>query len=148
MKIKIISVVMLFIGIAFANAQELGIRFGSFSDNNVAVDAVFDFEGKRIHANTSFGENYLGIEAIYDFVHKPLGNEANLYWYAGLGASLGMPLKSAVDFGLGAVGEIGLEYRFSDAPIVLGADFRPTFILIEKTDFDLGSFGFNVRYVF
>ena len=38
--------------------------------------------------------------------------EANLYWYAGVGATVGIPLKSDVDFNLGAVGEIGLEYRF------------------------------------
>lgn len=148
MKIKILTGITFFMCVTFSNAQELGIRFGSFSDNSTAIDAVFDFDGKRIHANASFGENYLGVDAIYDFIHKPLGSEANLYWYTGVGATVGIPLKSDVEFNLGAVGEIGLEYRFAGAPIVVGIDYRPTFIIIEKTEFDFGAFGLNVRYVF
>ena len=69
-------------------------------------------------------------------------------WYAGAGATLGLPLQSGVDFDLGAVGELGLEYRFEGAPIVLGLDYRPTFTIIEETDFDFVTFGLNVRYVF
>jgi hypothetical protein len=147
-KIKILTGIALFMCIAFSNAQELGVRFGSFAENGVAVDAVFDFEGKRIHADASFGKDYLRVNSIYDFIHKPLGGEENFYWYAGAGATLGLPLKSGVDFDLGAVGELGLEYQFEGAPIVLGLDYRPTFIIIEETDFDFVTFGLNVRYVF
>jgi len=32
--------------------------------------------------------------------------------------------------------------------MVIGADWRPSFIIIEETDFEAGWFGLNVRYVF
>lgn len=125
------------------NAQELGVRFGNDNGSNVAVDAVLQAgEFSRIHANLSF-DNGLGLDLIWDFIYKPLSGE-ELYWYAGLGPNIfiGDP------FALGAVGELGLEYRFKKAPIVIGADWRPFFRLIDNTDLELGGFGFNVRYRF
>jgi hypothetical protein len=124
------------------SAQEIGVRFGEVSGNNIAVDGVFDFEGSRIHANVSFGDG-LGLDALYDFVYKQIGNES-LNWYAGVGGSSYID----DDFYLGVSGEIGLEYVFNDAPIVIGFDYRPTFWIIEETDFEWGGFGLNIRYVF
>ncbi|HMC97016.1 MAG TPA: hypothetical protein VKG92_05150 [Flavobacteriales bacterium] len=51
-------------------------------------------------------------------------------------------------FWFGFSGEIGTEYHFKNAPIALGADWRPTFWLIDESEFVGGGFGFNVRYVF
>lgn len=124
--------------------QEAGIRFGNALGNksSVAIDGVFGL-GKysRIHADVSFG-NGVGVEALWDFLYRPLSNSP-INWYVGAGPSLylGNP------FALGASGEIGLEYRFEGIPLVIGADYRPTFIIIENTNFS-NSFGFNVRYVF
>jgi hypothetical protein len=124
-------------------AQELGIRFGDVTGGDVAVDAVFSTsEFSRVHANVSFGDG-VGIDVLWDFVFRPLGGE-DLYWYAGVGpyAFLGDP------FALGAVGEIGLEYRFDSIPLVIGADWRPYFRLIDNTDLGFDFFGLNVRYRF
>ena len=137
----------LFIGLAllvstFLSAQEIGIRFGEVSGNNIAVDGVFDFNGSRIHANLSFGDG-VGLDALWDFVYEPLGDEA-LNWYAGVGPST----YFGDDFFLGVSGEIGLEYVFNDAPIVIGFDYRPTFWILKNTNFDWGGFGLNVRYIF
>jgi hypothetical protein len=49
-------------------------------------------------------------------------------------------------FQLGAVGEIGLEYHF-DFPLAIGADWRPSFRIVEDTHFSAEGFGVNVRYV-
>lgn len=124
------------------SAQELGVRFGEVTGNNIAIDGVFDFESSRIHANISFGDG-VGLDALYDFIYKPLGEEA-LNWYAGVGASTYIE----DDFNLGVSGEIGLEYVFKDIPFVLGIDYRPTLWLIEDTDFNWDGFGINVRYRF
>ncbi len=137
----------LFLGLAllvstFLSAQEIGIRFGEVSGNNIAVDGVFDFNGSRIHANLSFGDG-VGLDALWDFVYEPLGDEA-LNWYAGVGPST----YFGDDFFLGVSGEIGLEYVFNDAPIVIGFDYRPTFWILKNTNFDWGGFGLNVRYIF
>lgn len=141
---KKLLTVLAFVTICSAvQAQELGIRLGDVLGNNAAVDVLFN-AGKysRIHADVSFGSG-VGVEALWDFIYKPLGGEA-FYWYAGVGASM------LIDdpFLLGASGELGLSYMFNKVPISLSADWRPTFYIIENTDFHAGGFGVNVRYVF
>src|SRR6478609_8804923 len=140
---KLIGILAFVAVCSAAQAQELGIRVGDALGNNVAVDALFG-TGKfsRIHADVSFGSG-VGVEALWDFLYRPLGGEA-FYWYAGVGASM------LIDdpFLLGASGELGLSYTFKTVPISLSADWRPTFYIIEDTDFHAGGFGFNVRYVF
>jgi len=128
----------------FSRAQELGVRFGDISGGNAAIDGVFSL-GKfsRIHADVSFGNSGVGIDALWDFIYRPIKGEA-FNWYAGVGpyAWIDNP------FWLGAVGELGLEYRFKKIPFVIGADWRPTISLIEETDFHAGGFGLNIRYRF
>lgn len=136
---------VLSIGVSLeSQAQELGIRFGQFSGNNVAVDGILalgDFS--RIHANVSFGGGGVGIDAIWHPLFKPVGS-SDFMWYAGFGPSLflGDP------FSLGVAGEVGIEYAFADVPITIGTDYRPVFVLLEDTRFDAGGFGFNVRWRF
>lgn len=133
-----------FFAIGFSNAQELGIRFGDVSGGSVAVDGVFS-TGKfnRIHADVSFGNGGVGIDALWDFLYRPIGGEA-FNWYVGAG-----PYTFIGDnFALGAVGEVGIEYRFNGVPLVLGGDWRPGLQLIDNTDFFAGGFGLNVRWAF
>lgn len=141
---KIIFILSIVFASTFtSNAQEIGVRFGDVTGGNVAIDAVLPMgETSRIHADVSFGDG-VGIDLLWDFIYKPLGGE-ELHWYAGLGpyAFLGGP------FQLGATGEIGLEYRFKETPLVLGVDWRPYFRIVDNTDFGVNSFGLNVRWVF
>lgn len=137
-------VVISLVSASVTNAQELGIRFGNALGNksSVAIDGVFALgEFSRIHADVSFG-NGVALEALWDFLYRPV-SDSPINWYVGAGPSLYL----SSPFALGASGEVGLEYRFKDIPLALGLDYRPTFVLIETTDF-VNSFGFNVRYVF
>ena len=140
---NLISTVFLFIaGFTALNAQEVGIRFGEMTGNNVAVDGVFSLgEFSRIHADISFGDG-LGVDALWDFIYKPIDDDFN--WYVGFGPSV----LFDDPFFLGVSGEIGIEYHFDTVPIAIGLDYRPTFWIIEETDFDAGGFGLNIRYVF
>ncbi len=140
---KLLLAIILFAGISqFTQAQEVGIRFGDAIGGNYAVDAVFGMSGfSRIHADVSFGNDGVGVEALYDFYTQPLGQGFDWYIGAGPTAFLGDP------FVLGVSGELGLEYHFN-IPLAIGVDWRPTFIIVEDTDFEAGWFGFNVRYVF
>ncbi|MFT6971330.1 MAG: hypothetical protein ACJAXX_001899 [Roseivirga sp.] len=127
-----------------SNAQELGVRFGNVTGGDYAIDAVFGTaKFSRIHANLSFGSEVVGIEALWDFIYRPIGVEA-INWYVGVGPFLGL----GNDFSLGAVGEIGLEYRFVEIPLAIGLDWRPAFEIIDETNFVPDGFGFNIRYVF
>ena len=132
--------------IAFAtvsSAQELGVRFGDVSGGNVAVDGIIGIGSwSIIHADISFGDG-VGIDALWDFIYQPISGEA-FYWYAGVGAFTFL----GSDFALGTAGELGLEYKFNNAPISISADWRPYLQIIDNTYFHAGSFGLNVRYVF
>ncbi len=129
-------------------AQELGIRFGSFTGNGgVALDGIFSTgEFSRIHGDVSFGRG-IGVDLLWDFIYRPLGDEA-FNWYLGAGPFLYIPFDADYNFGLGAIGELGLSYTFNSVPISLSLDWRPYFRLLETTDVSFGGFGFNVRYVF
>ena len=126
------------------SAQEIGVRWGEVTGGNVAIDAVFSMgQFSRTHADVSFGNNIVGIDLLWDFLYKPLSGEA-FRWYAGAG-----PFAGFGDvFILGVVGELGLEYKFNNVPISISGDWRPSFQLIDNTNFDAGGFGLNVRYVF
>ena len=142
---KLIITSLLLLGVTFSTqAQEVGLRFGDVVDTNaVAIDAVFSAgEFSRIHADLSFGDG-VGVEVLWDFLYRPIG-DSDFNWYVGAGPSM------LIDdpFFLGISGEIGAEYKFEGAPIAIGADWRPTFWLVDETDFHAGGFGLNVRYVF
>ena len=142
---KIVLMLALFCASQFVNAQEIGFRLGDVTGGSAAVDGVFTL-GKfsRVHADLSFGNSGVGIEALWDFLYKPVDGDA-LKWYVGVGPSI---LFGTPDPFIGASGEIGLEYRFEEVPIVLGLDWRPTLWILEETEFQAVGFGFNARYVF
>ena len=127
-----------------SQSQELGLRFGDVTGGNIGIDGVFSTsEFSRVHGTVSFGGNNLGIDLLWDFAYRDLG-DTPLNWYAGVGPSflLGDPLV------VSAMGELGLEYRFRDAPISLSGDWRPTVTLVPTTNAFYGSYGLNLRYIF
>ncbi|MFV0366738.1 MAG: hypothetical protein ACK5JS_09640 [Mangrovibacterium sp.] len=141
---KLLLIAVALIGFTAVNAQEVGIRFGDSAGNNVAVDAVFGLgQFSRIHADVNFGYG-VGIDALWDCLYRPIGGAEGLNWYAGFGPSLHFGDNW---FGLGVSGEVGMEYRFK-FPLAIGLDYRPTFWILEDTDFNWGGFGLNLRYVF
>ena len=124
-------------------SQEIGARFGDALGNNIALDAMLNIgRFSRMHVDVSFGSEF-GLEVLGDFLNKPLGS-SNLNLYSGIGLSMyfGEP------FLLGVAGEIGLEYRFANAPFVIGADWRPVYVFEGGDSFDTGGFGINARFVF
>ncbi len=147
MKKAILIAAMIASTLMVANAQEIGVRFGSYSGHGgVALDGLFSTgEFSRIHADLSFGSG-VGIDLLWDFIYRPLDDEA-FNWYAGAGPFAFVPFDAAHDWGIGAIGEVGLEYRFKNVPISLSGDWRPYFRLLENTDISFGGFGINVRYI-
>jgi hypothetical protein len=140
------KLIILFVLIAIcrtASAQEIGARFGDVLGNTVAVDAILGSGGaSRLHADVSFGSS-VGLELLWDVLYRKLG-DGGFNWYVGLGASA----LFQNPFRLGASGEVGLEYHFDGIPIAIGADWRPTFWIIDNTEFHAGGFGVNARFVF
>ncbi|MHC1777025.1 MAG: hypothetical protein AB9834_16615 [Lentimicrobium sp.] len=128
----------------YADAQEIGVRFGGTNGaGGVAIDGVFGDGPGRIHADLGIYNSGVGVDVLWNFIYKPLGGEA-FNWYLGAGPTTYI----GDDFWLGACGEIGLEYRFNSVPISLGVDWRPTLWVIEETKFGADSFGLCARYRF
>jgi hypothetical protein len=141
---KLFTVLALVLASQVAFSQEVGIRFGDVLGNDVAIDAIFKTsQFSRIHADVSFG-NGVGVDVMWDFLYKPFSIEGEGFnWYLGAGPSIYINDP----FYLGVSGEVGIEYQFK-FPMAIGIDWRPTFWLIEETDFHAGGFGVNLRYVF
>jgi hypothetical protein len=141
---KLFTVLALVLVSQVAFSQEVGIRFGDVLGNDVAIDAIFKTsQFSRIHADVSFG-NGVGVDVLWDFLYKPFSIEGEGFnWYLGAGPSIYINDP----FYLGVSGEVGIEYQFK-FPMAIGIDWRPTFWLIENTDFHAGGFGVNLRYVF
>ena len=122
------------------NAQNLGARIGygvelsyqhSLGSNRLELDlGLSDFKGG------------LGLAGTYQWVN-PI--ESNFSWYAGFGGGLGVWEKS---FGLAALGQLGIEYNFSNAPLQLSFDWRPGLTIVPDVGFWAKSFGFGIRYRF
>ncbi len=124
-------------------AQEIGLRFGEMTGNNVAIDGVIAWKESRLHSNISFGDT-VGIDFVYDFVFLPINKMDNFYYYLGIG----LTTVFGDNFTFGGVGEVGIEYRFVNSPIILGFDYKPAVLVLPKTDFAWTNIGFNIRYVF
>jgi hypothetical protein len=92
MKKALLIVAFTVAGLLTANAQEIGVRFGSFTGNGgVALDGIFSTgEFSRIHGDISFGRG-IGVDLLWDFIYRPLGDEA-FNWYLGAGPFLYLSL--------------------------------------------------------
>lgn len=128
-----------------ANAQEVGIRLGGASGYwGAAIDGVFDAGVSRIHANLGIYNSGVEADVLWHLIYKPVPLVESVYGYVGIGSSI----RFANPFLLGVAGEFGLEYRFTNMPLVIGADWRPTFWLIENTDFAGARWGVMARWNF
>ena len=144
MKIRLLVLVCL-LSFGGLKAQEVGLRVGGLYGNwGIAMDGVFDAGVSRMHVDLGYYTGGVEADVLWDLVYEPLPYVESLYGYIGIGSSV----RFANPFLLGVAGEVGFEYRFTQLPIVLGADWRPTFWLLENTEFTAGRWGINARWNF
>lgn len=141
------------------NAQEIsknaiGIRFG---DNN-GIGAEVSYQ-RALGSNNRL-EIDLGIRGNSDnSIFKATGLyqwvwelEDNFNWYAGVGGGLanynGNGNDNFSETFIFAAGDIGIEYNFDSAPILLSLDLRPEFGFGDNfNDYD-NDIAFSIRYQF
>lgn len=158
---KIIASLLVITIIGFANtssAQDyktaLGIRLSSsqaivnnsvsikhFLNDKVAVEGLF-----------SFGDP-LAFGAMAQ-VHNPMG-ESGIKWFYGGGAYLGFlksynpnTAKNETDANFGAMGVLGLDYKFANIPLNLSLDWKPELNLVSDINFEPAAVGFTARFTF
>ena len=133
---KIILLAIMLIRLTFdAQAQDisknaLGLRLAINDDNASEVSYQRGLSDiNRMELDLGWGSDAFKLSGIYQWVWNIDGD---FNWYAGVGGGLGSwsTTDSAVnDSGtfVFAVGDIGIEYNFKEAPIQLSLDFRPEF---------------------
>jgi len=99
--------------------------------------------------------NEIGVSGIYQWTFEIDGG---FYWFVGVGGQVGLwnyddtSANDNDDSGmwLGVLGQAGIEYHFSEIPLMLGADTRPGFIFDSNDHNDVMDLGIalSVRYTF
>lgn len=120
----------------------IGIRYNSFSSFGGPAISYKQFisEQNAIEANIAF-DSPGAIGAVFQ-KHKNI-NGTSINWYYGAG---GYFVFSKPKAGIGALGNLGLDYKFQAVPVNLSLDWRPELAIAPSVGLDLNTFGFSIRY--
>lgn len=129
------------IGGRFGTAN--GITFKTFTSGNRAWDLIANFRDTKSYSTFRF-------TALYE-IHNAVNNAPGLQWYYGGGGTIGTykwKPSDESDVYVAADGVLGLDYKFSGAPINVALDWKPAIELTPNTEFDAEGFGLSVRFTF
>ena len=88
------------------------------------------------------GITALGADVSYNAI---IPGAQGLSWNIGLGPQAWIGKNNTI-FALRPA--VGLEYKIPGAPLNIGLDWRPAWILTDDSDFEAGRFGLALRYTF
>ncbi|MBC7948782.1 MAG: hypothetical protein H7Y42_12915 [Chitinophagaceae bacterium] len=101
--------------------------------------------GELIAYFWSHGIRFTGLYEI----HGDINGATGLKWYIGPGAHIGVYNDKYGDGGyIGIDGVIGLDYKFSGAPINISLDWQPSFEFGDGRGFTGSWGGLGIRYTF
>lgn len=114
-----------------------GISFKQFVNGNNALELIGYFWNKGAR-----------ITGLYE-IHGPVSGAAGLQWYIGPGAHIGFyNTKNGDGSFIGVDGVLGLDYKFSGAPINLSLDWQPSLEFGTNRGFTGSWGGLGIRYTF
>ena len=129
----------------------LGIRLSTDAaviNNSVSIKHFIN-EKVAIEGLLSFS-NPVAIGGLLE-IHKPLTATEGLKWFYGAGLYLGFDSDKTKTTGrnlMGAMGIVGLDYKFTNAPINLSLDWKPELNIIDEINFEPATIGFSARFTF
>jgi hypothetical protein len=158
---KLMCSFLLVSGLAFAStasAQDyktaLGVRLSSSApmiNNSISLKHFLN-ERTAVEALFSFGDP-LALGALVE-IHKPFA-ASGIQWFYGGGGYLGFVKtynpdkdKNETDVNFGAMGIVGLDYKFQNLPLNLSLDWKPELNLIGDINFEPSAVGFTARFTF
>lgn len=147
--ISLCLVCVLFSGlINRASAQDykfaMGVRLSSAAptlSNSVSLKYFMD-DQNAVEGLISFGTRF-GIGALYER-HQLIGATPALTWFYGGGGYVGFQDHNTY---LGPTGVVGLDYKFSNAPLNLSLDWKPELDIVPAINFVPDAFALTVRFV-
>ena len=122
----------------------LGVRLSSdqaMVNNSVSIKHFLN-NRTAIEGLLSFSDP-LAIGALFE-IHKPFSETGGLKWYYGGGGYVGFGNSAS----FGAMGVIGLDYKFSNIPLNLSLDWKPELNIVTDINFEPAAVGFTVRFTF
>ncbi len=158
---KVICSFLIVSGLFFATTTEaqeyktgLGVRLSSSQamvNNSITLKHFFN-ERTAVEALFSFGDP-LALGALIE-IHKPFGT-SGIQWFYGGGGYLGFVKsynpnteKNETDANFGAMGVLGLDYKFANLPLNLSLDWKPELNIISDINFEPAAIGFSARFTF
>lgn len=116
-----------------SNPQVLssGISFKYFLNQKAAIEGLLTFNDP------------VAIGGLYE-LHNPIPSASGLQWFYGAGAYVGFNTTA----NLGAMGIVGLDYKFQNIPINISLDWKPELNIIESVYFEPAAIGFSARFTF
>jgi hypothetical protein len=123
----------------------IGVRFSSASptlSNSVSIKYFMD-QSTALEGLVSFGSRF-GLGALYE-KHQLIGGTPAFTWFYGGGGYIGFENGQTW---LGPTGIIGLDYKFSNAPLNLSLDWKPELDIIPKINFVPDAFALTARFTF
>ncbi|TXD46649.1 hypothetical protein [Polaribacter sp. IC073] len=159
MKKTLLIIGLIVAGAFSANAQSIsknaiGLRLGDNDGFGAEISYQRALSGNNrleIDLGLRDNKNYDGFKAtgIYQWVWNI---EGGFNWYAGVGGGLGNfsgKENNDSETFIFAAGDIGIEYNFTDAPILLSLDLRPEIGFGDTYYDNYGSdIAFSIRYQF
>ena len=152
----ILTVLVLFAYSLKSNAQSTGYSYRTALGVKVwdgGGISLKHFTGKNaVEGIAYFWSHGFRLTGLYE-IHGDFNGAEGLKWYIGPGAHVAFYNSGYHDqpdsyAAIGIDGVIGLDYKFSGAPINLSLDWQPSFEFGKETGF-IGSWGgFAVRYTF
>jgi len=120
----------------------LGARFttATATVNNAVSFKYFLNENSALEGLFSFDPVTLG--ALYEF-YRPLG-APGLQWFFGGGGFVSFNNDDV----FGALGIIGLDYKFQKIPLNISVDWKPELTLVNEVSFEASTVGLGVRFAF
>ncbi|MEP7375466.1 MAG: hypothetical protein ABI675_18860 [Chitinophagaceae bacterium] len=95
-----------------------------------------------------FWRNGVRFTGLYE-IHGDITGAEGLRWYIGPGAHIGFYNSKYGDGSFGGIdGVLGLDYKFSGAPINVSLDWQPSFEFGDNRGFYGGWGGLGIRYTF
>ncbi len=114
-----------------------GITFKHFFSENNAGELIGYFYGHGVR-----------ITGLYE-IHGAINGAQGLRWYIGPGAHIGFYNTKYGDGAFAGIdGVLGLDYKFSGAPINMSLDWQPSFEFGDGRGFYGGWGGLGIRYTF
>ncbi len=120
------------LGIRLSTAQPIvnnSVSFKYFLTENNAIEALLSFDP-------------VAIGGLFE-VHRPLG-APGFQWFYGGGVYVAFTGKS----NFGAMGIVGLDYKFQNIPVNLSIDWKPELNFVQDIYFEPAAIGLSIRFAF